>query len=128
VCGELFDSAQVAPRCMPAAKHLVAIRCKNTDVRGLNGAFSILVVIEGLATPTQARLSAYAGIRQHTSAYVSIRHRRTCHPNAGPPVSIRRHTSAYVSIRQHTSSKDLPPQRRPARTRSYQSVCVLLYS
>jgi hypothetical protein len=44
-------------------------------------------------------------IRQHTSAYVSIRHIYTpLHPPAY--VSIRQHTSAYASIRQHTSAYD----------------------
>jgi hypothetical protein len=60
-------------------------------------------------------VSAY--VRQHSSAYVSIRQRRdrgpTCssirqHTSAyvsiyAAYVSIRQHTSAYVSIRQHTS-------------------------
>ena len=66
----------------------------------------------------------YACIRQHTSAYVSIRQhtnllgklgslrhdldvegkdeREVLHTSAY--VSIRQHTSAYVSIRQHTSA------------------------
>ncbi len=44
--------------------------------------------------------SAYVSIRQHTSAYVSIRHLRA----SAPTCSIRQHTSAYVSIRQHTSA------------------------
>ncbi len=39
--------------------------------------------------------SAFASIRQHTSAYVNIRRRG---------IVIRQHTSAYVSIRQHTST------------------------
>ncbi len=38
------------------------------------------------------------GIRQHTSAFVSIR------PHTSAYVSIRQHTSAYVSIRQHSSA------------------------
>jgi hypothetical protein len=42
--------------------------------------------------------SAYVSIRQHTSAYVSIRQHTSAY------VSIRQHTSAYVSIRQHTSA------------------------
>jgi hypothetical protein len=69
-------------------------------------------------------LSAYISIRQHTSAYVSIRSAHTsAHTSASsalrrePPrrsapllpapvayVSIRQHTSAYVSIRQHTAA------------------------
>ncbi len=36
-------------------------------------------------------------MRQHTSAYVSIRH-------TSEYVSIRQHTSAYVNIRQQTSA------------------------
>jgi hypothetical protein len=46
-------------------------------------------------------------IRQHTSAYVSIRNKKTCALNALQQpayVSIRQHTSAYVSIHQHTSA------------------------
>jgi hypothetical protein len=42
-------------------------------------------------------MSAYVSIRQHTSAYVSIR--------TSAYVSIRQHTSAYASIRQHTSAR-----------------------
>jgi hypothetical protein len=57
----------------------------------------------------------YASIRQHTSAYVSIRHTdelacpaptfQASHPAAHTSafVRIRQHTSAYVSIRQRTS-------------------------
>jgi hypothetical protein len=48
-------------------------------------------------------------IRQHTSAYVSIRMLTCCkaaewreEPLIYTYVSIRQHTSAYVSIRQHT--------------------------
>jgi hypothetical protein len=60
------------------------------------------------------------GIRQHTSAYVSIR-QHTCirgqPPTAVNPiryvylayVSIRQHTSAYVSIRRHTCIRGQPP-------------------
>ncbi len=46
----------------------------------------------------------YVSMRQHTSAYVSIRRtsHKTCTPFAS--ASIRPHTSAYVSIRQHTSA------------------------
>jgi hypothetical protein len=39
-------------------------------------------------------------IRQHTSAYVSIRQQ----PQALPAYTHRQHTSAYVSKRQHTSA------------------------
>jgi hypothetical protein len=42
-------------------------------------------------------MSAYVSIRQHTSAYVRSAFRLIY-------VSIRQHTSAYVSIRQHTSA------------------------
>ncbi len=48
-------------------------------------------------------------IRQHTSAYVSIRcapkhTHSSIDPRSDRYVSIRQHTSAYVSIRQHTSA------------------------
>ncbi len=44
-------------------------------------------------------------IRQHTSAYVSIRQHtsHTAHMNLRAIVRIRQHMSAYVSIREHTS-------------------------
>jgi hypothetical protein len=80
--------------------------------------------VRGLGHGTLSRLQARTSssrisIRQHTSAYVSIRQRlrqeRAPLPHASaaaagsapaPPayVSIRQHTSAYVSIRQHTSA------------------------
>jgi hypothetical protein len=67
---------------------------------------------------------AYVSIRQHTSAYVSIRvpllragksqrasasllSSVTKNTPASVFVSIRQHTSAYVSIRQHTSAESL---------------------
>ncbi len=43
---------------------------------------------------------AYVGIRQHTSAYVSIR--ASSEARHASDASICRHTPAYVSIRQHT--------------------------
>jgi hypothetical protein len=69
-------------------------------------------------------VSAYVSIRQHTSAYVSIRSayvsirtsayvsmRQICLPQCEEPperaprrASIRQHTSAYASIRQHASA------------------------
>jgi hypothetical protein len=61
-------------------------------------------------------MTAYVSIRQHMSAYVSIRRMRQ-HTSAyvsilarlapisrGPTRVIRQHTSAYASIRQHTSA------------------------
>ena len=65
--------------------------------------------------------TAYVGIRQHTSAYVSkrVRQRRirqhtltgTWRLHALTHVSIRQHTSAYVSIRQHTHTSAYVPIR-----------------
>ena len=65
--------------------------------------------------------TAYVGIRQHTSAYVSKRvHQRrirqhtltgTWRLHALTHVSIRQHTSAYVSIRQHTHTSAYVPIR-----------------
>jgi hypothetical protein len=46
-----------------------------------------------------ARSSAYVSIRQHTSAYVSIRLQVR-----NEKLLARHHTSAYVSMRQHTSA------------------------
>jgi hypothetical protein len=54
--------------------------------------------------PSCISSSAYASIRQHTSAYVSIRCERRCMRVIVHPASPRQHTSAYVSIRQHTSA------------------------
>jgi hypothetical protein len=49
--------------------------------------------------------SGYVGIRRRTSAYVSIRqHTVRIRRHTSAYVSIRQHTSAYVSIRQHTSA------------------------
>jgi hypothetical protein len=53
-------------------------------------------------------MSAYVSIRQHTSAYVSIR--QLSEGAWGPErvlityILYIKHTSAYVSIRQHTSA------------------------
>jgi hypothetical protein len=44
------------------------------------------------------------GIRQHTSAYVSIRQKRRWRHQRCAAARIRQHTSAYVSKRQHTSA------------------------
>jgi hypothetical protein len=49
----------------------------------------------------------YVSIRQHTSAYVSIRGAEG-YLSIVPYVSIRQHTSAYVSIRQRTSAYGAP--------------------
>ncbi len=55
-------------------------------------------------------LSAYVSIRQHTSAYVSIRRQTRGRGEQGSQgatylhVSIRQQTAEYVSIRQHTSA------------------------
>jgi hypothetical protein len=54
----------------------------------------VLCICKGIRQHT----SAYVSMRQHTSAYVSIRQ------HASAYVSMRQHTSAYVSIRQHTSA------------------------
>jgi hypothetical protein len=57
--------------------------------------------------------AAFASIREHTSAYVSIRQRLACgrlrrrkgrSPSATAYVSIRQHTSAFISMRQHASA------------------------
>jgi hypothetical protein len=60
-------------------------------------------------------------IRQHTSAYVSIRQhsyctklRTFCTEHTSAYVSIRQHTSAYASIRQHTSAYASIRQHTPA--------------
>jgi hypothetical protein len=68
--------------------------------------------------------SAYVSIRQHTSAYVSIRvvalearqienalSVACIRQHTSAYGSIRQHTSAYVSIRQHTSANELSPSR-----------------
>jgi hypothetical protein len=72
------------------------------------------------ASPSE--VTAYVGIRQHTSAYVSVCERAHRHghlrvhrlellllhglrePEGRAYVSIRQHTSAYGSIRQHTAA------------------------
>jgi hypothetical protein len=57
--------------------------------------------------PAAARAArSSCSIRQHTSAYVSIRQRRAC--RCARSSLFVQHTSAYVSIRQHTSKSCLP--------------------
>jgi hypothetical protein len=69
--------------------------------------------------------SAYVSIRQHTSAYVvlgcvdcyrasafdlacvSIRQHVSAHVSIRQLCDVRQHMSAYVSIRQHTSAYDM---------------------
>jgi hypothetical protein len=67
--------------------------------------------------PYSAAASLNTCVRQHTSAYVSIRQHtpysaaaslNTCVRHTSVYVSIRQHTSAYVSIRQHTSAYEYP--------------------
>jgi hypothetical protein len=55
--------------------------------------------------------SAYVSIRQHTSAYVSIRQ------NTSAYVCIRLHTSAYVSIRALAARTPRKPPRCTCRIR-----------
>ncbi len=54
---------------------------------------------------------AYVSMRQHTSAYVSIRRRMSWSGRAIPKFCggrrIRQHTSAYVSMRQHKKADKL---------------------
>ena len=52
-------------------------------------------------------LTAYVGIRQHTSAYVGIRQHTSAY------VGLCQHTSAYVGIRRHTSAYDSIRKRMP---------------
>jgi hypothetical protein len=83
----------------------------------------LLSIQHGSGSRRQAR--AYESIREHTSAYFSIRQRgaATC---AGSGVSIRQHTSAYVSIRQHTSAYVSIRQRpAPALASLAQHVALL---
>jgi hypothetical protein len=73
-------------------------------------------------------MPAYVSIRQHPSAYVSIRHGSSGLVARLPMpayVSIRQHTSAYVSIRQHTScgAKAAWPGRRLAYALTCAGVC-----
>jgi hypothetical protein len=78
----------------------------------------------GIRQHTSAHVSiAYASIRQHTSAYVSIR-QHTCSASRSEHsrkdvayVSICQHTSAYVSIRQHTSAYLLGVAQRTQQER-----------
>jgi hypothetical protein len=70
-----------------------------------------LVAAAAVALELVVEPEAYVSVRQHTSAYVSIRQALVAaaavarelvvEPEAY--VSVRQHTSAYVSIRQHTS-------------------------
>jgi hypothetical protein len=53
-------------------------------------------------------------IRQHTSAYVSIR-QRSIRQHTSAYVSIRQHTSAYIRIGQHTCSRGALDGRKSGR-------------
>jgi hypothetical protein len=78
--------------------------------------------------------SAYVSIRRHTSAYDGIRLHASCgwrwlisgricqHTSAY--VSIRQHTSAYVSIRQHTMAEIWSPYSLHASTCQYLYFCT----
>ena len=59
----------------------------------------------GCPPRASSRASSPCSMRQHTSAYVSIRQHTSSH--ASSPCSMRQHTSAYVSIRQHASAYEL---------------------
>ena len=63
-------------------------------------------VIEAVEGGERAALAHASGIRQHTSAYVSIRQHtllRRLRGESMRPSRMHLHSSAYVSIRQHTS-------------------------
>jgi hypothetical protein len=62
---------------------------------------------EDVRQPRRTPLSAYVSIRQHTSAYVSIRGCEAAEEDAS--ISIRQHTSAYEDVRQ--------PRRTPLSLR-----------
>ncbi len=69
-------------------------------------------------------------MRQHTSAYVSIRQRRRSfrwYSDTSMLIcSMRQHTSAYISIRQHTSaSEELSLARRHKHVDLQSSVHVI---
>ncbi len=57
------------------------------------------VLGEDIKTARFTKSSVYVSIRQHTSAYVSIRDgiQTSRFTNSSVYVSIRRHTSAYIS-------------------------------
>jgi hypothetical protein len=64
----------------------------------------------GRALCCQVLSLAYVSIRQHTSAYVSIRMlRRPRSVLPGTLISIRQHTSAYVSIRMLRRPRSVLP-------------------
>jgi hypothetical protein len=63
---------------------------------------SLLHIASATAFLLPVKTSAYASIRQHTSAYVSIRQHTSA--SAFFTTCGDQHTSAYVSIRQHTSA------------------------
>jgi hypothetical protein len=65
-----------------------------------------------LSRSAPAYVSNSSAMRQHTSAYVSIRQHRSCTPPAPSQPSIRQHTAAYGSIRQHTAAYGHIRQRR----------------
>jgi hypothetical protein len=65
-------------------------------------------------------LRVHLCIRQHTSAYVSIRRHRGAFALAASRTPV--HTSAYVSVRQHTSAYRSVCSRRFAYTCAYVSI------
>ncbi len=84
-----------------------------------------------LATALTMRAVLCVSIRQHTSAYVSMRtpslakaltmSATDCAEKVHISARIRQHTSAYVSIRQHTSAYVSMRQTVPPRSASLRS-------
>jgi hypothetical protein len=82
---------------------------------------------------------AFVSIRQHSSAYVSIRHTHThTHTRARAHThtqmttadiryAIRRRASAYVSIRQHTSAYASIPQISDMPIRRRACLCCRMF-
>jgi hypothetical protein len=69
--------------------------------------------------------SAYVSIRQHTSGVHSVHQRLPQRLHYAAPsayVSIRQHTSAYVSIRQHTTAYDSIRQHTSAHVSIHRPV------
>jgi hypothetical protein len=67
---------------------------------------SAYVSIRQQSSPQSRLAPSGAYVRQHTSAYVSIRQQSSPQSRLAPSGAyVRQHTSAYVSIRQHTRAE-----------------------
>jgi hypothetical protein len=100
-------SSQEAEPRSEAVRHAAqdAISERQTPTHGRSAASSLRgdsITCKHTSYVIRQHTSAYVSIRQHTAGVQLARDSITCKHTSY--VSIRQHTSAYVSIRQHTSA------------------------